>query len=368
MDNNLAVRRAYLAENKDVGGQTLIDALELRRLLRAAVEEREAYVQTHGLDPAICLPAANWAASAPNDYIKAYRHVRDGGFDVLNRLLFFGQVFSGFNAMTLEPSRGLSSVRPVIPDLDRWIDENRSTNFLDAWLAITSGIPSPYLMRPPAICGQHGLLVDDVIVNLDTIAYQERISLLHDAGILDRLRGTGARILEIGGGYGALACALHGMLSPSQYVICDLPESLMFSGLYLRLVQDSNVAVWTLPDYRADRSGFGLLPNYMFHQLPGGDNHFDLVINTISMSEMSPAQVADYAAGISKLIGTDGVFFEQNTTDSGPETADCGTILPHFFKLNEDIVTARPVGQGVPRIHANHFATADCRTTSSDRA
>ncbi len=353
MNTEHKVRRAYLAENEDIGGQTLIDSLKLRAQLRAAVEGREAYVLDHGLDPAICLPAGNWSPSAPNDYILAYRHLRDGDVDVLNRLLFYAQVFTGFNAMTIEVSYGLSSVRPVIPDLDRWIDENRSTDFLGKWLDLTNGVPSRYWMRPPAKCGQHGLLVDDIIVNLDTLAYQERISLLHDAGVLDRFRGTRPRILEIGGGYGALAHALNAMLEPSQYVICDLPESLMFSGLYLRLVHPTDVPVWTPAEYRAETPGFGLLPNYMFHQLPGGDHPFDLVINTISMSEMSPAQVADYAAGISKLIGNRGVFFEQNTKDSGPETADCGAILPRFFKVNAEIPGMRPVHQGSPVIHAN---------------
>ena len=353
MNTEHSIRRAYLAENENIGGQTLIDTLELRGKLRAAVEGREAYVRDHALDPAICLPDGNWSPSAPNDYIRAYCHVRDGDFDVLNRLLFYVQVFTGFNAMTIEPGRGLASVRPVIPDLDRWIDANRSTDFLDPWLKLTNGVPSRYWMRPPAKCGQHGLLVDDIIVNLDTLAYQERISFLHDAGVLDRFRGTRPRILEIGGGYGALAHALNAMLEPSQYVICDLPESLMFSGLYLRLVEPRDVAVWTPAEYRADTSGFGLLPNYMFHQLPAGDHQFDLVINTLSMSEMSPAQVADYAAGISKLLGEHGIFFEQNTKGSGPETADCGAILPRFFKVNNAIPMIRPVHQGTPVIHAN---------------
>jgi hypothetical protein len=37
-----------------------------------------------------------------------------------------------------------------------------------------------------------------------------------------------------------------------------------------------------------------------------------LVINTLSMSEMSEHQVRTYAVGISKLIGTHGAFFEWN--------------------------------------------------------
>lgn len=214
-------------------------------------------------------------------------------------------------------------------------------SLLEPWRALVSDIPQEFWIKPPLMCGEHGWRVSGVILNPDTLVYQERISLLYDAGVIGKLKRP--RILEIGGGYGALARALWPMVGRGLYVICDLPESLMFAGLYLTLTTDAPVALNISGD-----EGYLLLPNYWFHELRGP---FDLVINTISMSEMTPYQVEIYARAIAKFIGSGGVFFEQNTTDSGPESACPADILPKFFSANRPIETRRPVTQGVAYLH-----------------
>jgi hypothetical protein len=85
--------------------------------------------------------------------------------------------------------------------------------------------------------GEIGWSVDGRLVSHDVIAYQERIMLLYEGGVLDKLRMAWKRprILEIGGGFGAIASAVSDMVGAQEYVICDLPESLMFSGLYKKI-------------------------------------------------------------------------------------------------------------------------------------
>ena len=80
-------------------------------------------------------------------------------------------------------------------------------------LEITSGLPQQLVFNPPQIFGEMGTLVDGVLVNHDTNAYQERITCLFEAGVFNFLekiieRDGSASIIEIGSGYGALALFL----------------------------------------------------------------------------------------------------------------------------------------------------------------
>ena len=74
-------------------------------------------------------------------------------------------------------------------------------------------------MRPPQMLGEHGWIIDGRVINHDTCVYQERITALLDSGELKKLKG--ARILEIGGGYGALARALSQSLSSNSFVVSE---------------------------------------------------------------------------------------------------------------------------------------------------
>jgi putative sugar O-methyltransferase len=339
--------RAFLAENIDINPAAFERGLRLREEVGDEVDNRASYIEQNGLDDRFCYPDGNWKSASGNDYLTAYDYVRRGDYKVLNRLRFYGQVFSGYNAMTLQLSIGLHSVRDAPDDLDQWITANRSAApYLHTWKNQTDGVPDAYKMRPPQMLGEHGWIVDGRVINHDTCVYQERITALLDSGELEKLKG--ARILEIGGGYGALARALSQMVGAKEYVICDLPESLLFSGLYLTLTEAGSVQV-TGDAYRPTE-GFVLLPNYKFHLLAG---HFDIVINTISMAEMTDFQVKTYAESIVPLIGDSGVFFEQNSIESGPETSKPHAILPQYFSRNEALPNHRGFSQGQPFLRSN---------------
>ena len=75
---------------------------------------------------------------------------------------------------------------------------------IPAWRRYTRGVPAEDLFSPPLIMGEAGWRVDGYVVNRDVVAYQERINVMRELGVLDRLRPD-ALIVEIGGGYGALA-------------------------------------------------------------------------------------------------------------------------------------------------------------------
>jgi hypothetical protein len=177
---------------------------------------------------------------------------------------------------------------------------------------MVKSLPERYVFKPPSMLGECGYSVNGTIVNRDTNGYQERINLIFESGIgnyLDSLlsQRNEVRILEIGGGYGALAYWFKQAFPKASYSIVDLPECILFSRLYLTL---------TMPDMPTSfglgsaKYGIRFIPNFMSEQLK---DTFDLVINTLSMSEMSAYQVERYADLIKNVwIRDEGLFFEQN--------------------------------------------------------
>jgi hypothetical protein len=107
---NSEVRVTYpqvlLANNRNISPGAFERADSLRRRIARAVETRDAYVTTHRLDPSFCLPDSNWGEKTKNaasTFLSAYRYVRDGEYDVLNRLRFWAPYFSGYEMMWLRP-------------------------------------------------------------------------------------------------------------------------------------------------------------------------------------------------------------------------------------------------------------------------
>lgn len=112
-------------------------------------------------------------------------------------------------------------------------------------------------------------------------------------------------VCEIGGGYGAparlwLTNPIH---RPAKYVIVDLPESLFFAELYLGMhfgveevcyVADRSPATAE----RIARARIVLCPNGLIDMLE--PVHFDLVVNTNSMQEMSEAYIDFFMAWLDR--------------------------------------------------------------------
>jgi hypothetical protein len=319
----------------------------LRFEIADLVGQREGVVKRFGLDECFCLPDGNWHPNAANDYRQKYVALRDCDIEKVSEIIRpLSENYSGYRF----PSDDVFSVEMQYL-FNSWLTMNgKNRAYCDGKLTVTDepfgstqlAIPSRYLYRPLQLSGERGWLIDGVIINKDTCTYQGYINLMIHAGIIDRLeKRVRTVIVEIGAGYGALALAFSQILSGDRlYIICDLPESLMFSGLYLTLAQQS---VRVAKDgYFIWSPGVVLMPNYWFHRLVellgSWRTKVDLVLNTLSMSEMSAHQVRTYADGISRLIGDSGVFFEHNYDNHLlDKMIDCKECLPEFFSCRETI-------------------------------
>jgi hypothetical protein len=342
-------------------------ALQLRDQIRFLLEEREGYIRRKGLDPQIHLPMGNWKLGG--GLYAACRTVMKGDYQVLNHLRLFSQIFTGYKLLTLSGGPGLPIPNHVPVKVNERLAELAATpdGCVSAYQKTVENLPDFLHITPPHALGEVGWLVDGKIVNHDTLVYLERILLLAECGLLGELRQRDApvltgdpgrpRILEIGSGYGGLAYQIKKIVPNARYFCVDIPESLLFSSIYLSTLFENEDNVLISPENLRDldkqSSGLTFVPNYLFDLCCKSGLKFDLVINTLSMSEMVEKQVRYYCAGIARLLGRRGVFFEQNQ-DNRPcgflfaklVIADC---LPYCCPLASP---ARALTQGHPHLWA----------------
>ena len=195
-------------------------------------------------------------------------------------------------------------------------------------------------------------------MSFDTYTYLERLAALHDCGLIDRLReiansGRTPLIVEIGGGYGGLSYYLSQLVPQARIVIVDIPESLIFSSLYLSLLLPQQEQIYARPAVTDQplvpaTPGCTFVPNYLFDKVIETHVDFDLAINTLSMSEMDEEQVEYYCRGLNHLLATEGVFFEQNHDNKPVGRLNAKKIIARHFEKRQEIHSraARALIQG----------------------
>lgn len=170
-----------------------------------------------------------------------------------------------------------------------------------------NGVPERYwVSEPPTpnIPRPIGVEYKGKIVNSNVTRFQNCVSILYHAGAMDFIEHAQERqvVVEIGAGYGGLThCLKAGFDENASCVIVDLPEMLLFSGVFL-LVNNPDKSVWVYDQTEAvgfglvDKilsSDFVLMPNYEMHRLQEL-KEIALIINLQSFQEMTEEQVSQY--------------------------------------------------------------------------
>lgn len=346
-------------DNRRLSDAEFLVARQICKEVLESVQSRPQFVSANGIDPKFAMPDANWSYEAPNEFVDLFVRVSRSEKDVIENLRAFSQVFSGYNLYQVCDGKGLSVTKLELTDRIweqvKFNLRERGFAFVFENLSMVKGLPERYLFKPPSMLGECGYSVNGTIVNRDTNGYQERINLIFESGIgnyLDSLlrQRDEIRILEIGGGYGAIAYWFKQAFPKASYSIVDLPECILFSRLYLTL---------TIPDmptsFGLDPAQYGIrfIPNFMSEQL---EESFDLVINTLSMSEMSAYQVERYVDLIKNVwVRDEGLFFEQNQ-----DIRSIGLLFAEgiFASKFSERVNLHPEGlsytNGYPNVWSNH--------------
>ena len=330
----------------------------------------------HDIDREFALPAANWSFDAPNEFVDLFKRIAKADELDINRLRFFTAVYSGYSLFEVTAAAGLkASDMRFREDLDQALAlklSERNRIFVDEHHRLVTDLPNKFIFRPPSMLGEIGHVVSGVLVNNDTNTYQERINLIWESGLGDLIQQRSeesgeVKILEIGGGYGALAYWFMSAFSNASYTIIDLPESLLFSRLYLSLTRQDIKTCFGLNEVR---HGLRFLPNYMAEKL---SDSFDLIINTLSMSEMTEYQIRKYARLIkTSWLKKGGVFFEQNQDNTHLGLPFTQQILMSEFAHRAAINGGETLRNGYPNVWSNDAVilhqkrrTAPAETTQS---
>lgn len=277
----------------------------------------------------------------------------------LERLRFLSWPFSGISLLHMstrpEEIGGDTNYEDPDPKLAAYAARGldlEMTHALDAARQFSDILP----ITLPQQMGEVGWLGPHGVVNLDTIAFSERVAVMAEFGAIQRLMRESPRqvVIEIGGGFGGLAFILKRALPGLQYVIVDLPSSLAFSAAYLSAMRpDARIAYFdgktaTQPDSSYD---FLFVPHYAWHDLVDFLPRADLGLNTLSFAEMTEMQVDVYARGLAGLLPPDGLLFEQNFDDRRRGGLNVPDILSRYF---DDVSPSDlgPILRGVPKLWA----------------
>ena len=335
---------------------SFLDEIELKNSIKlldkisVIIELRSQLLEQDYENNIIYYPSGAWGPEYRNsiEYNNSVRNVNDSygllakkDYDIIRKLRFYCEGFTGYQLATLE----LASKRPWIANKlpDDWDQvlchlAGPIPSEVFQTISIADKLPPNLRLRPPKKFGEIGWLVSDEIFNHDLLCYQQIISLMFENGIIEllneRLKNNEIiRIVEIGGGYGALAFYLSQIFnSRIKYSIVDIPESLAFASVYCSSIPINIPTVLIEKpgkDRLMDQPCCEFIPNIYSSVLEDRDRVVDLCINTLSLAEMSPDQVEHYCSLIQKLIGRTGMFFEQNRASNELKLE---STFPKYFK------------------------------------
>ena len=340
------------SDSPPLGGGDIARVQSLLSTLRKHLEHN------HSADSSFSIPAMGWKRGDTGPYT-LYERLAVCDPVLLRFFRFMCMCFSGYSVYHCSVAEGLTFPDTINADTaDRhWDHAAFPDQHYSTHMRQTFCVPPGLIFQPPLRLGEAGWIKNNRFISIDQLFYQERLSLMYFAGLIEYLekqiaeRGE-ARILEIGGGYGALAFAIKQYLPAASYTIVDLPESLSFSGTYLTLMRpDLKISV----GLNSCPFGYRLVPVGLAQEL---NEQFDLVINTLSMAEMSEYQVEKYCRLMKAIwIKEDGFFFEQNFDDRSVGWTYAEPIIER--QLERHVSNLRPgfeVLRGKPTIWKNPAA------------
>ena len=306
------------------------------------IDSRPTYLIDRGLQSDVYIPDGNW--NLGKDFHDKTRVLLDTRR--YEHLRMFATHFTGWPIFSFGESNTGLLPWSTPADVDRNLTNAKTWQaFVSAMDVLLERLPTYLHVSAPAVCGEIGVRHRGLIVSYDTIAYYERLALLFAAGFLNRESPDSLfdtrplNIIEIGGGYGGLAYYLSRLLPHARYAIVDIPESLVYSAMYLGISLGGAATAVPVdvarPVLRVGNCDF--IPNYCAREYLGREKNINLAINTLSMSEMTPVQVRDYCEILKESLVPRGLFFEQNQDNTHIGLQDAEQIVAELFPYGRSI-------------------------------
>ena len=164
---------------------------------------------------------------------------------------------------------------------------------------LNSIIEKDILIPEPSILGGFGHKIYGKLINKDTLKYFESLIALEKTGILNELNKNETPVIcEIGAGWGGFTHCLSETINKAKFVIVDLPETLIFSYIYLsELYPDKTIKLYDFETTSINDCDFLLIPGDRFEEYSNG---LDLTVNLCSFQEMTSPQVEKYIKKVSE--------------------------------------------------------------------
>jgi len=219
---------------------------------------------------------------------------------------------------------------------------------------IIDKVDAKYLHSQPLRFGEIAASYRGFMVNGDSIRYWGGVAALYRTRVLEQIerkiaeRGM-CRVLEIGPGYGGLAYQLKKTYGDKlQFIAVDLVESLIYSSIYLTTLFKEKALFYTDEKVVTADNGLVFVPSFRSPEFFRAISDIDLCINTISMNEMTAAQVDYYAQAVSMCLAKDGIFFECNrdALRAGPGRIEVKSYIALQFAERLSVENTEVAGDG----------------------
>jgi putative sugar O-methyltransferase len=320
------------------------------------------------LDKKTAFPSGNWdpnkkqvseITEETSSFMNSFELIMSKDFDIIKKLRLYSQAFSGYQLATLCPAVRRPWIKDKLADnYDVFLKMLVTTpdDSVNKFLSIVNKLPESYRFSFPKKFGEIGWIIDDMILNKDSYMYLERICLLHESGTLSKLielsKIRPITIMEVGSGFGGLAYFLKKILPNSKIILIDIPESLVFSYIYLATLfpKEEHCLMNMFNQTFSNNIGFTYVANYNISTLMFKD--IDLAINTLSFAEMETTQVLEYCELIKQSLTEEGVLFEQNFNSSPNAPKDLFSIIQSVLKNPKEIQSKiiSNLEKGIPHI------------------
>lgn len=202
------------------------------------------------------------------------------------------------------------------------------------------------LVSESPMLGGFGHIFDGQLFNIDTLKFYECFIALQQSNVLTKFQNSKEHekkvVLEIGAGWGGFAYQFKTLFPNTCYIIVDLPQTLLFSAVYLQtlfpkssfLFTDSKNISVVLNDYT--KNDFIFIPHYLLKDI--SFRQIDLAVNIASFQEMKTDQVRAYIDYLARVKCSSLYSLNRDRSPHNNQLTFVSKIMEEFYNIKEQVV------------------------------